>query len=201
MTSDRAKKIGKSVLNVLLCCAAAAIIFENVALIRDNRALHSAVDKITAEIQAGQKIGDNLTAIGADGRLASITLPASDKEHLLIITFSPGCPACQANQEEWTKLARALDQRGWHVLWVSRDQVDVSVEYARQHQIPLSHLLADPPHRTYLQLGLSRVPNTMVVAPGGTIQKVWPGLLEGDRRKEVAGYFKLTDESSIATAQ
>lgn len=201
MTSNQARKIGRTVLNVLLCCGAAAVIFENVSLIRENRLLRTIDDRYTAQIQAGQKLGASLTAIGSDGRLASIPLPVTDKEHLLIITFSPGCPSCRANQEKWTKLAGALEQRGWHVLWVSRDPLDASVGYAREHQIQLANVLADPPYRTYVQLGLSRVPNTLVVLPGGTIGKVWPGQLESVKWKEVFEYFNLEDERSVATNQ
>jgi hypothetical protein len=200
MTSDRTRKIGKAVLNALLICAAAAIIVENISLIRDNRSLQRSVDRLTAQIQAGQKLSDHLAAIGADGRLMSIPLPASATDHLLIITFSPRCPACQANQEEWAKLAQGLKQRGWRVIWVSRDGADESFDYSRQHQIPLSDVFADPPYRTYLQLGLNRVPNTIEVTPGGVMQKVWPGQMADAQWKEVFNYFHIEEEVSSSAA-
>jgi peroxiredoxin len=200
MISDRARKITKTTLNVLLLVGAAAIIAQNVSLIAANRALHKIDDKITAQIQSGQKLSSDLVAAGADGRLTPIPLPASADEHLLIITFSPGCPACQANREEWTKLSGALEQHGWHVLWVSRDRMEESFDYSRKHQIPLSDVLADPPYRTYVQLGLSRVPNTLVVGPGGIIQKVWPGQMGNAKWKEVFGYFNIEEEGTLSSA-
>jgi len=201
MISERTRNIGKTALNVLLFCGALAIIVQNISLIAENRSLHKAVDRITAQIQAGQKIGDELSATSADGRLTLIPLPASAAEHLLLITFSPGCPACQANQEEWTKLARGLEQRGWRVLWVSRDRMDVSIEYCKQHQIPLSDVFGEPPYYTYLQLGLSRVPNTLVVGPGGIIQKIWPGQFDSAQWKQILAYFNMEEgTSSSATA-
>jgi hypothetical protein len=39
---------------------------------------------------------------------------------LVIITFSPSCPACQANQEGWMQLASTLEQQEF-ARWVSRD--------------------------------------------------------------------------------
>jgi peroxiredoxin len=200
MISDRARKIGKTVLNVLLGCGAVAIIAQNILLVPENRSLHRAVDKITAQIQAGQKLSADLAATGADRQLDSIPLPASADDHLLIITFSPQCPACQANQEEWTKLAQGLEQHGWRVIWVSRDGMNDSIEYSRKHHIPLSDILADPPYRTYVQLGLSRVPNTLVVGPGGIIQKVWPGQMANAKWKEVFGYFNIEKEGTLSSA-
>jgi hypothetical protein len=200
MTSDRARQVGKAILNLLLCCAAAGIIVQNISLIRQNRSLHRTVDRIAAQIEAGQKLSGDLTATGADGRLSSIPMPASAAEHLLIITFSPGCPACQANQDEWARLARGLQRRGWRVLWVSRDQMDTSVDYARKHQMSLSDVFGEPPYRTYLQLGLSRVPNTIEVAPGGVMQRVWPGQLADSQWKEMFAYFHVEEESPSSAA-
>jgi peroxiredoxin len=201
MISDRTRRIGRIALNVLLGCAVVAVVVQNISLMSVNRSLKDAVDKYTAQIQAGQKVKAGLTATGADNRLTSITLPASEAEHLLIITFSPACPACQANQDEWTKLARGLKRNAnWRVLWVSRDDMDSTVEYCRKHQIQLSSVVAEPPYRTYLQLGLSRVPNTLVVGPGGIIQKVWPGQLVSTQWKDMFAYLNIPEGTLTSAA-
>jgi len=49
--------------------------------------------------------------------------------------------------------------------------------------------VADPPYRTYVQLALKAVPNTVVVRNDGTVEKVWTGLLDGTRWSEVFAYF------------
>ncbi len=101
-----------------------------------------------------------LSGLGLDGRVEPVNLPSAGSK-LLIITFSPGCPACQANQEGWMKLASALEQRGVRVLWISRDPIEITRDYCTKHGIRLSDALADPPYGTFVQLGLARVPNTL----------------------------------------
>ncbi len=87
------------------------------------------------------------------------------------------------------KLAGALEQKGIRVLWVSRDPLPITRDYCLKHGIRLSDALADPPYRTYLQLGLARVPNTMVLGAGGRVQNVWAGRLDQAGWNSVFAYF------------
>ncbi|HEX4543351.1 MAG TPA: redoxin domain-containing protein [Candidatus Acidoferrum sp.] len=129
-----------------------------------------------------------------DGRVEPVGLPSAGSK-LLIITFSPGCPACQANKERWMKLANTLEQKGARVLWVSRDPIEVTREYCLKHGIPLIDAVADPPYRTYLQLGLARVPNTVLVGPGGTVEKVWAERLDQDGWNSLFAYMGGAQET------
>ena len=156
----------------LLWIAALGVLAENVALFRENRRL---LELAAPQIAAGAQL-QMLSALTLDGRVEPVNLRSGDSK-LLIITFSPGCPACRANQEGWTNLASLLKAKGVRVLWVSRDRIDVTREYCLKHGIPLIDVVADPPYRTYLQLGLARVPNTMLVS-GGTVEKVWAGRMD-----------------------
>jgi len=143
-------------------------------LFRQNRSLQEAV---APQIAAGTQL-QMLSGLTLDGRMVPVGFPALGSK-LLILTFSPGCPACQANQAQWMNLASTLGQKGGvRVLWVSRDPIEVTKDYCLKHGIPLSDILADPPHRTYTQLGLARVPNTVLVDASGTVEKVWPGRLD-----------------------
>ncbi len=118
-----------------------------------------------------------LSALALVGHVEPVGLPAASSR-LLIITFSPGCPACQANQDGWMKLASALELKGVRVLWVSRDPIEITKDYCTKHGIRLSDTLADPPYRTFVQLGLAQVPNTVPVGADGTVEKVWPGRMD-----------------------
>ncbi len=176
-------KFGKAI-TVLLWFAALGVLTENIILLRQNRRLSQAA---APQIAAGAQLR-MLSGLALNGRVQPVSLPSAGSK-LLIITFSPGCPACQANQERWAKLASALEQKGTPVLWVSRDPIEVTRDYCLKHDIPLSGTLADPPHRTYLQLGLARVPNTLLVGTGGTVEKVWPGRLDQAGWNSMFAYF------------
>src|SRR5215469_17831993 len=154
-------KFGKAI-EILLWIAAFAVLAENINLFHQNRRL---IQTTAPQITAGTQL-QMLSGVGLDGLLQPVSLPSAGSK-FLIITFSPGCPACQDNQAGWTKLANALQQRGVRVLWVSRDPIEITRDYCLKHGIPLANTLADPPYRAYVQLGLARVPNTVLVGSGG----------------------------------
>lgn len=172
------------VMEIVIWIAGLGVLAANVLLLRQNRSLQ---DTLAPQITSGAQF-ERLAGLTLDGRLQPIALPSGDSK-VLIITFSPGCPACQANQEGWTKLAGALEQKGVRVLWVSRDPVEITKDYCVKHGIRLSDALADPPHRTYVQLGLARVPNTVLVGADGRAEKVWAGRLDQAGWDSIFAYF------------
>jgi hypothetical protein len=64
-----------------------------------------------------------------------------------------------------------------------------SPDYCAKHDIRLSDTLADPPYRTFAQLGLARVPNTVLVGPEGRVEKVWVGRLDQAGWNAMFAYF------------
>jgi peroxiredoxin len=172
------------VMEILLWLAGLGVLAENIFLFRQNRDLSEA---LAPQITAGTQLR-MLAGIAFDGRLEPVALPAAGSK-LLIITFSPGCPACQANQDGWMRLASTLEQKGVRVLWVSRDPIEITRDYCAKHDIRLSDTLADPPYRTFAQLGLARVPNTVLVGPEGRVEKVWVGRLDQAGWNAMFAYF------------
>ncbi len=179
------------VMEMFLWLVALGVLDENVFLFQQNRRLNEA---LAPQIAPGTQL-QMLAGIGFDGRLEPVALPAAGSK-LLIITFSPGCPACQANQDRWMKLASTLEQKGLRVLWVSRDPIEITRDYCAKHGIRLSDALADPPYRTFAQLGLARVPNTMLVRPDGTVEKVWAGRLDQAGWDTMFAYFGERQETA-----
>jgi peroxiredoxin len=171
-------------LEILLWVVAVGVLAENVVLLRQNRRLSEA---LAPQITAGTQL-QMLSGLALDGHLESVSLPSAGSK-LLIITFSPGCPACQANQDGWMKLASALEQKGVRVLWVSRDPIEITKDYCTKRGIPPSDVLADPPYRTFVQLGLARVPNTVLVGAAGRVEQVWAGRLDQGVWNMMFAYF------------
>ena len=184
MVGTQPKTRFSKVMLILLWLAGLGVLAENIFLSLQNRRLNEA---LAPQITAGSQL-QMLAGIAFDGRLEPVALPAAGSK-LLVITFSPGCPACQANQDGWMKLASTLEQKGVRVLWVSRDPIEITRDYCLKHGIPLSDVLADPPYRTFAQLGLARVPNTVLVGADGRVEQVWAGRLDQAGWNTMFGYF------------
>src|SRR5216684_1258653 len=179
------------VLEILLWLAGLGVLAENIFLFQQNRRLNEA---LAPQISEGTQL-QMPSAVALDGRLEPVALPAAGSK-LLIITFSPGCPACQANQDGWMKMASALEQKGVRVLWISRDPIEITRDYCSKNGISLSDVLADPPYRTFAQLGLARVPNTVLVGTEGRVEKVWVGRLNHAGWNTMFAYFGERQETA-----
>ena len=190
------RKLQSNAFRALLSCVVVGLLIENVILVRQNRRLKS--PELTEQVRPGEHLV-NLAAVGLDGRIQPIALPTTAAQRLVIFTFSPDCHFCQATQPIWTQLSKSLRQRGVAALWVSRDSVEVTREYCERLQIPLSNVMADPPSRSFVQLGLQAVPSTIVVGPGGLIEKVWSGALDRDSSQAVFSYFGISQASAHLT--
>jgi peroxiredoxin len=184
MAGAQQKTRFSKVMEILLWLAGLGVLAENIFLFQQN---HHLSEALAPQITAGTPL-HVLSGVALNGRLEPVTLPAAGSK-LLIITFSPGCPACQANQDGWMRLASTLEPKGVRVLWVSRDPIEITRDYCTKHGIPLSDVLADPPYRTYTQLGLARVPNTLLVGGNATIEKVWAGRLDQAGWNTMFAYF------------
>jgi peroxiredoxin len=171
-------------MEILLWLAGLGVLVENIFLFQQNRRLNEA---LAPQITAGTQL-QTLSGVALDGRLTPVSLPSSDSK-LLIITFSPGCPACLTNQDGWMRLANTVEHKGVRVLWVSRDPVEITRDYCAKNGIRLSDTLADPPYRTFAQLGLARVPNTLLVGAEGRVEKVWSGRLDQAGWSAMFAYF------------
>jgi peroxiredoxin len=191
MTGIPLKSRLTKVMEIFLWLVALGVLAENIFLFLQNRRLNEA---LAPQITAGTQL-QMLAGIGFDGRLEPVTLPSADSK-LLIITFSPRCPACQANQDGWMRLASVLEQKGVRVLWVSRDPIEITRDYCLKHGIRLSDTLADPPYRTFAQLGLARVPNTLLVRAEGRVEKVWAGRLDQEGWNTMFAYFGERQETA-----
>src|SRR5260370_9821829 len=116
-------RLGK-VMEIVIWIAGLGVLAANVLLLRQNRSLQ---DTLAPQIAAGARF-EKLAGLTLDGRFQPLVMPSADTK-LLIITFSPGCPACQANQEGGMELADALEQKDVRVVWLSRDSVAISEQY------------------------------------------------------------------------
>ena len=192
MSVTQSKTRFNKVMEIFLWVVSLGVLAENIFLFLQNRRLN---DALAPQISAGAQL-HMLSGLVLDGRLQPVAFPAAGSK-LLIITFSPGCPACQANQDGWMKLASTLGQKGVRVLWVSRDPIEITRDYCVKHAIPLSDVLADPPYRTFAQLGLARVPNTLLVGSDGMVEKVWAGRLDQAGWGTIFAFFGERQETAF----
>ena len=198
MFSARLRKVAGTTVTTVMWCAGFGVLVEDAVLLRQNQRLRAAMTQ-APQLPVGKQLRD-IAAVSLDGHLQQVELPTSDSQRLLIITFSPGCPACRDNMTGWAALTAQLKTRpDWRVLWVSRDPVQLTTERFTHEKT--NDVLADPPYHTYLELGLGAVPNTIAVGAGGVVDRIWKGRLQPAEWDQIAAYFRVSTLVGPTTAQ
>lgn len=159
----------------------AATLSVNMLLVYDNNQLKHRLSQ-PSNMTAGSRVTD-LTGFGLDGRREHLAFE-SDRR-FVVFTFSVTCPFCQASLGEWKAIERRLDPAKWSVVWVSRDSLERTREFARTEAIT-GHVLVDVPHRLYAQLGLGSVPKTVVLSDRGEVTGSVGGAVNASRAASIA---------------
>jgi len=204
---EKLRKVSSVGLQAFIGFLAIAVLAQNVVLRGQNKRfkeLQSTMVPRSLLPQTGSptiEVGRRVPSIGGitpDGKFRDMRLASNQPFGTLVITFSSGCPSCLHNQEGWQALASSLKSKGWHVVWVSRDAIVPTRKYSVLHAVDLADVVADPPMRTYTQLALAAVPNTVVFDANGTVRQVWRGELK-DQWGKVFEYFQLSTPSFVSS--
>ncbi len=126
---------------------------------------------LAAETMSGQR-ASTLEAEGTDGRTHSPAAEARDRP-LVLIFIQDGCPCSEAADPYFRRLHAAYGREA-SFLGVIDGEIGTVRAWAGRHATPFP-ILADPDRRLIAACGAERSAYSMVVAPGGRIEALWPG--------------------------
>lgn len=149
----------------------------NVLLLVENQRQKDRLDLLLAHksFQTGD-VFPSFTGVDLDGRLIAID-PERSAKRTLVLLLSTGCPACIANLDHWRELTASLDPEQWDVIWLSRDPWGMTRDFVAEHGLA-GRVLSEFSCRNYARLSLRLVPKTIVLDPGGKVQRAWEGQLD-----------------------
>ena len=132
----------------------------------------------------GKKV-DPVTARGLDGKPVTITYNESNKPTVYYV-MTPSCIWCRRNQGNINKIAetKANDFR-----FVGLSLAEEGLQqYADEHPLKFP-IYTGLTEGTVRALGLGSTPQTIIVAPGGQVVKVWTGAYIDKLQPEIEAYF------------
>jgi hypothetical protein len=125
-------------------------------------------------LKAGEKVLP-FDAEGIDGAMRHVDFPK--KQTTILVLFSSGCPHCHKMIPEWNK---------WFGMRSSKMAM-IGILIDREppgffERIPIAFPVLRAPGRTFLDdYKVARVPITLRVAPGGVVEDIGVGELDGIR--------------------
>lgn len=166
---------------------------------------HPVTESMTAAAgeMAGRKVAP-LQADGSDGRPHSPAAEASDRPAVLIF-IQDSCPCSEAAEPYFHRLHAAYSDRAAFLGIVDAD-LETARNWSARHRTPYP-VLADPDRRIIAACEAERSAYVMLVAPGGTIESLWPGysagMLQelGSRLARLAGTREVPIDAQGAPAE
>lgn len=155
----------------------------NVHLLLQNRRLKTVAPSLDESVVVPQAILRGIGGVAPDGRHSLLTF-REDGPRTVFVTFSAICPYSEANREFWLNLTRTADSKLWRIVWVSRDSIANTQAFAKKHRLE-GLVLAEPGYRTYKQLGMQFIPQTIVVDQKGAVEDIWAGALSAAQKEAV----------------
>ena len=148
----------------------------SVLLVRQNRLL---VEQLTPPVaQSAFEVGEPLASFeveeaGTGTRLLDFG-PAQRPR--LLFFFSTSCGACRENQQHWRELYSKVEG-STEVLGVSLDDSEATRTYVEEMGLPFPTVSLAHPEAVTEILGITQIPETVLIDPGGTVAESRLGIL------------------------
>lgn len=151
----------------------------SILLVRQNRLL---VDRLTPpRSQSAFHVGEPLPSFEvqeAGSGLRRLSFAATQRPTLLFF-FNTTCGACRENQTHWRELYHALGD-STAVIGVSLDGPGPTRAYVEQMGLPFPTVSVADPESVTRNLGITQIPETVLVDTQGKVAEAWLGILSDD---------------------
>lgn len=168
----------------------AVLMVMNLLLVQQNRELKASTRRSDRplEVHPGTKLPP-LKGVAASGDKVVFGFDDPARKTVLLV-LSPTCRPCQENMVNWKAMVKRLDKQSYRVIAVSL-KPDQAKEYVESHQLDNIPVITEVDPETKAAYSLSATPQTILLDSNGEAEKVWSGILAGQKREEVEATFNI----------
>jgi peroxiredoxin len=168
------------ILIVLVLVMGVEILF----LVQENKKLREALSHSRGPVKIlspDEKV-PSLVGVDLKGEEFKLTYPSSEKTVLFF--FSPDCPACEENLKFWKKLYQNHSTKKLRIVGATNSDRNKTEEFVKKFQLTFPVMIVSD-LSLLDKYKVEAVPQTMLIDTSGTVQKVWPGSLPENYKKEI----------------
>ena len=172
---------------LLFLALAVTLAVVNILLLKQNYELKALLGKYpteAAELKPGTALRP-LEGLDAEGTKLIIGY-GQDNRKTLLLSFIPGCEACEKNMPYWKAIIKDLDKNAYRLVGVSLiTETSLIKEFTSRYELndlPIIATLNSDCREAYQ---LKSTPQTILISADGRVENVWTGIIEGEKRKQV----------------
>ncbi|HVP37242.1 MAG TPA: TlpA disulfide reductase family protein [Terriglobales bacterium] len=157
---------------------------EILLLVKENKKLREALSRSRGPVRilAPEEKVPSLVGVNLKAEELKLIYPSSEKTVLFF--FSPDCPACEENLEFWKTLYKNNSSKKVRIFGVTNSDRDKTEEFVKKFQLTFPVMLISD-LKLLDKYKVEMVPQTMLIDTSGKVQKVWPGPLPANYKKEI----------------
>lgn len=133
-------------------------------------------------LQTGDRV-PNVRTSDINGNEISLHYDA-DQPYTVLFWFSPSCESCEENLDFWNDLYSKYASDNIRFVGICASTVTEAKEAATEHGMQFSVVCATDPFIVDAYKG-NVLPQTLLIDPDGSINKVWPGSLLKGQKEEI----------------
>jgi peroxiredoxin len=192
----KSQRLSMRILVVLLLCSVSL----NILLARNIDSRKEAIEHLKAEMRSTRelKLGESVPPIQAkdiDGYPVTVTYTGAGPA-VVIYIFTPDCIWCTRNLPNVRMLALRSGGK-YHFIGVSLSK-DRLRDYISENKLDFP-VYSEPAVEVISAYKLGGTPRTLVVSSEGRVLKNWFGAYNGDIKREVEDYFKISLPGVVET--
>lgn len=125
-----------------------------------------------------------LVGIDQKGKEFKVEYPSSQKT--ILFWFSADCPSCEYNLEFWKEIYQKHSSAKLRFFGVTNSEEKKTEDFIKKFQLEFPVLILSD--FSFLdKYRVEAIPQTMLIDTNGMVQKVWPGPLSENHKKEMEG--------------
>lgn len=162
----------------------AMLIIANLLLVQQNKQLKvsASVPDRSLELKPGEQLPP-LRGLDLNGNSMRFDYSADGMKTLLMV-FSPGCRACKENMPAWKAVIKQMGRENYRMIAVSLAP-EGAKDYVSQYGLADIPVIAEIDPRDRVAYNLMLTPQTILINPDGTVEKVWTGLIDSRTQGDV----------------
>jgi peroxiredoxin len=164
---------------------------EILLLVRENQRLRKTLTHTKGPIKTlnpEDKV-PSLAGVNLDREEFKIEYPSSKKT--VLFWFSAECPSCEYNLEFWKGIYEKYRSEKLRFIGITTGEEGKTEEFAKKFQLKFPILLISD-FSLLDKYRVEVIPQTMLIDTDGGVQKVWPGPLSENEKKEIEGMISLS---------
>jgi len=182
MNKLRAYLTGKNLYSIFLHLVVVILAIEVVILARQNRQFKEGQDPASQE---SVKVGDYLSLSGIVP-VDTIARLDSTSERQVIFVFTTRCPFCKETLPLWRQIAHQAEKaENVALIGICLDHLAETKVYVEEQKLTYPVFVAEDKESFVKKNKLHGVPQTIIRATSGRVERVWKGRLSEQEFREV----------------